>query len=659
MNNEIVSRMQAVIPHGMENTAQFITFKMVPSLKQPGKFDKVPCDENGIKVDAFDRSNWLTAYDAVARSMRTTHGVGFVFTELDPFWFIDLDNAYDPATRQWSELARAVCSHFPGCALEISISGKGAHLFGSGEVDDHRKRRPGIEFYTESRFAALTGTGKAGNAAIDFTAAMPAFITAFGLQAPPAAEEVTIRVSGLAHDANPDPDDYSLIRRMCEMDGDVEMQFGNKCHPRHLWERNVTELARWFAPIGQGEVFDNSAADLSLMGRLYYYTGDLARAERLFHQSGIRRPDKYAARPELMTYIMKRIGGAKKFFDLNFRSNPTPGVTAAGVPYQVVAQAGAAAIAMALRNFGISATLNQIMAMDLPEPEYLAEGLLAPGMQLLIGKPKKGKSWMVLDLCLNVAVGGNFLGRQCVQANVLYFALEDNKRRIQKRMRMMMPASFTVGSDQLKVLTMEDKVENMDRGFIQNLRHTLEQDPHLRLVAIDTLSMVRPSKKGNEGVYDYDRRSIDAFTQLCGDFPQVTIVIVHHSRKAESDDPHDMASGSLGLTGAADGMFFIGWDGKNQVTMLHAKGRDIEPFDLAMKFTLPRWQILGDPDEVGMGESQRKIIDVLTEAKAPMTMTEIYVAADMPKTNVQTLLRTMVKQGKIIKSDKIYMLTGG
>ena len=58
------------------------------------------------------------------------------------------------------------------------------------------------------------------------------------------------------------------------------------------------------------------------------------------------------------------------------------------------------------------------------EYEVLECGYLLPmGMGVLVAKPKLGKSWMVLDLCLAVAQGEPFLGFPTRQHGTLYLAL--------------------------------------------------------------------------------------------------------------------------------------------------------------------------------------------------------------------------------------------
>jgi primase-polymerase (primpol)-like protein len=201
MNNEIARLMQSIIPTGFEHYPQFINYNLVPNPKFPGKFDKKPCNVRGVDIAAFNRANWLTPQQAVANFISGVgHGIGFVFSEYDPFWFIDLDGAF--INGSWSDLARRVHERFPGAAFEISQSGKGLHIFGSGEVPEHRKRVKleglgELEFYTVGRFVALTGTNKAGDARLDFTAAMPRFIADFGLTPDPAVAEVVIHTAGL------------------------------------------------------------------------------------------------------------------------------------------------------------------------------------------------------------------------------------------------------------------------------------------------------------------------------------------------------------------------------------------------------------------------------------------------------------------------------
>src|SRR5262245_63251388 len=61
--------------------------------------------------------------------------------------------------------------------------------------------------------------------------------------------------------------------------------------------------------------------------------------------------------------------------------------------------------------------------------------LIPEGVTILAGKPKVGKSWFALDVCMAVAdpirvVLGD---KKPVHGNVLYLPLEDNERRLKER----------------------------------------------------------------------------------------------------------------------------------------------------------------------------------------------------------------------------------
>ena len=56
-------------------------------------------------------------------------------------------------------------------------------------------------------------------------------------------------------------------------------------------------------------------------------------------------------------------------------------------------------------------TMQELYEHPLEPMACLVDGLLAPGLYILGGSPKVGKSWMALQLCLAVCGGKAFLGR--------------------------------------------------------------------------------------------------------------------------------------------------------------------------------------------------------------------------------------------------------
>ena len=59
-------------------------------------------------------------------------------------------------------------------------------------------------------------------------------------------------------------------------------------------------------------------------------------------------------------------------------------------------------------------------------------------------------------------------------------------------------------------------------------------------------------------------------------------MVVHHLRKADSEDPFDSVSGSTGLTGAADTTLILTRRGVGCI--LYGRGRDLEEFETGLEF---------------------------------------------------------------------------
>lgn len=143
--------------HGLTAFNQFLNYRLTP---QPnGKNKKEALGRGGYRVDPTNPDEWMTYAEAAA----TGKPLAFSFSERDPFFFLDIDNALSDSG--WSSLATRLCGDLSGCAVEVSSSGKGLHIFGIGVPDGHSNRRDdlGLEFYTRDRFVALTGTNAVGN----------------------------------------------------------------------------------------------------------------------------------------------------------------------------------------------------------------------------------------------------------------------------------------------------------------------------------------------------------------------------------------------------------------------------------------------------------------------------------------------------------------
>jgi hypothetical protein len=248
-------------------------------------------------------------------------------------------------------------------------------------------------------------------------------------------------------------------------------------------------------------------------------------------------------------------------------------------------------------------------------------------------------------LSIAVATGGVALGtKQVEQGEVLYLALEDNKRRIQNRLNKLLagrpaPASLHITTDWPR----------LDEGGDETLDDWVAVHSDARLVIVDTMARLKPHASGRRSQYDEDRDAVDPLGPIANDH-NVAIVLVHHLREAESDDPLDMIHGSAGLTGGVDGALVLKRKRGQADAYLHVDGRDIEnPAELALKWDAEAatWTIMGDAEEYRKSETRRAIVKVLEEADEPLGPKDVAELLDMPENRIKQRLYQMSKDGEV------------
>ncbi|RDL52096.1 hypothetical protein BLJAPNOD_03247 [Ensifer sp. M14] len=284
-----------------------------------------------------------------------------------------------------------------------------------------------------------------------------------------------------------------------------------------------------------------------------------------------------------------------------------------------------------------------LLGMEFSPIKYVIPGFVAEGLTLLGGRPKLGKSWLALDFGIAVASGGLSLGVECEQGDAFYLALEDNQRRLQDRLKVVLPKFHRPDMSRLSLLTEAPKI---NAGLIDTLEAWRTRVSNPRLIIVDTLAMVRAEKKRNQDSYAADYEALSPL-QRYASVHRLAIVVVTHVRKAEAEDPLEMISGTNGLTGAADSIMILNRtaDGPK----LYGRGRDVEEVEKALKFDGGRWSVLGDVDDVKRSGERTQIIEALRTATSPMKPSEIAEATGMKAPNVSYLLRKMVAAGEAVK----------
>jgi hypothetical protein len=186
-----------------------------------------------------------------------------------------------------------------------------------------------------------------------------------------------------------------------------------------------------------------------------------------------------------------------------------------------------------------------LQQMEFPTLKFILPSLIPEGATLLVSRPKLGKSWLVLDIAIATAATRCTLGDlKPSPGAVLLLALEDGKRRLQRRITRLLPTFSGKWPERLKIAT---EWPRADQGGLADIEAWIQATPNARLVIIDTLAQFRTLSNGKTQPYADDYAAISGLQKLASKH-NIGIVVVHHDRKAEADDVFDTSGFKLSLS---------------------------------------------------------------------------------------------------------------
>lgn len=239
-----------------------------------------------------------------------------------------------------------------------------------------------------------------------------------------------------------------------------------------------------------------------------------------------------------------------------------------------------------------------LMKKDLPEPKVLIGvgeelPLLLEGTCILSAKPKLGKSWLALAMCIAVANGSDFLGYKTKQCSTLYLDLETSEVLQQRRLKKVLH-----GDSVPKNFYLETETDQIGKGFVEQIESYLKEDPTIGLIVIDVFQIIRSQSKNiKESEYEHAYRDITPLNELAQKH-HISIILVCHDRKAvDPDDPFSNILGSTGLQGAATQMMVMFKKKKDDPIHISIKGKTIDGLpELNVKLDQGNWSIVDGSD---------------------------------------------------------------
>lgn len=155
------------IPAELKARSQWVLWKHIV---RDGEKTKVPFNHRGGMAKANDRSTWGSFVFAFKEFTKGGYaGLGFEFSEDDPYVGIDLDGCRDPISGKIADWAREIIARFK-TYTEVSPSGTGVKMWLKGKLEGGQGRKkaidgaeklsdktPAIEVYDRGRYFAVTG----------------------------------------------------------------------------------------------------------------------------------------------------------------------------------------------------------------------------------------------------------------------------------------------------------------------------------------------------------------------------------------------------------------------------------------------------------------------------------------------------------------------
>ncbi len=297
----------------------------------------------------------------------------------------------------------------------------------------------------------------------------------------------------------------------------------------------------------------------------------------------------------------------------------------------------------------VTYSLRELMQRQFEDVAFLVFGMLTQGVYILGGKPKVGKSWLSLHLLLCIAYGLRVFGTlPSTKGMALYISLEDHDRRLWKRVKQILRQEPT---DDLHFTTLWPRI---GQGCVEQLDEWLTDHAGTKLIIIDTLARIKPPRAKNGDIYAEDYAAVSAFKEL-SERHGITVILVHHLRKAGSDDPTDTLSGTTGLAGGVDGTLILTRKTGSKALTLHRSGRDLiddEPLTLDWDRESGAWTALdaATAATLDISEAQQPIIDALKAHGYSMSRQEIADSTAKDPESIRKTLYRMVERGILIKS---------
>ncbi len=242
-------------------------------------------------------------------------------------------------------------------------------------------------------------------------------------------------------------------------------------------------------------------------------------------------------------------------------------------------------------------TVFALLERNIPEPVKLCDPWAIEGVNIIAGRPKLGKTTLERQKLAAAAIGGDFFDSKfATPCKCAFLSLEEGELLCRAKFKM---AGFPDEAQGAITLFFEWP---RGKAGVDLLDRYLEENPDVRIVCIDSLTKFRVIPDVRVPAFMADYEAMNQLHDMSKKHPGICIDVIHHTRKAKSEDPIDDISGTYGLTAAADAYVVMRHHG--QGASMHVGGRlwDRDHNEYQLKRANQRWEMMG-PD-LGLSDEQ-------------------------------------------------------
>ena len=305
------------------------------------------------------------------------------------------------------------------------------------------------------------------------------------------------------------------------------------------------------------------------------------------------------------------------------------------IPAEVPIPAGESAFALLERN--------------IPEPVKLCDPWAIEGVNIIAGRPKLGKTTLERQKLAAAAIGGPFLDSAfAVPSRCAFLSLEEGELLCRAKFKMAGFPDDALGAIQLFFEWPRGKqgVDLLDRY--------LEANRDVRLVCIDSLTRFRVVPDVRVPAFMADYEAMSMLHDMSKKHPGVCVDVIHHTRKAKSEDPIDDISGTYGLTAAADSYFVMRHHADG--ALLYVGGRlwcrDASEYKVK-RAGQQRWEMLGP--NLGLSDEQEETLKLVKADPTGMSGARLSQLLSITNQSAWQRLDSLLEKGFVTKKfGKVY-----